>query len=230
MSFLNERQRRTLEKICDTFVPKLIPEEGDEHTLFDFCASMHDVPANVERMVEQVGGTDGQLKFKRVLKMLESRLVSGIITGVWERFSELSLEERTKILGAWRDSRRDFARRAFQAVKRITLFLAYATPDADGKHPAWTEIGYPGSCQAKRQFHATSPIKALTIDRATTLGADVLVIGSGAGGGVVAAELAAAGRDVLVVEKGDYFPDSELPGNELEGCSKLYEKKGKLTT
>ncbi len=49
MSFLNERQRRTLEKICDTFVPKLIPEEGDEHTLFDFCASMHDVSANIER-------------------------------------------------------------------------------------------------------------------------------------------------------------------------------------
>ena len=59
----------------------------------------------------------------------------------------------------------------------------------------------------------------LAIGGQTSLTTDVLVIGSGAGGGVVAAELAAAGKDVLVVDKGDYFADAEFPTSERLGMS-----------
>ncbi len=52
-----------------------------------------------------------------------------------------------------------------------------------------------------------------------TVNADVVVVGSGAGGGTVAQELAplvAAGKRVLVLERGPRFRDEEFNGQELE--------------
>ena len=42
------------------------------------------------------------------------------------------------------------------------------------------------------------------------LSADAVVIGSGTGGGTVAAELVAAGKDVIVLEKGGYFRQDDF--------------------
>ncbi|MFI2780041.1 GMC family oxidoreductase N-terminal domain-containing protein [Streptomyces sp. ALB3] len=53
---------------------------------------------------------------------------------------------------------------------------------------------------------------------------DVIVVGAGAGGVVAARELAAAGRDVLLVERGANHRNSELRGNHLQGKrAELYQ-------
>ena len=62
---------------------------------------------------------------------------------------------------------------------------------------------------------------------------DVVIVGSGAGGGTVAAELAplcAAGRKVLVIEQGARFLDHEFSGRELEMADALYEDRGGFLT
>jgi choline dehydrogenase-like flavoprotein len=63
--------------------------------------------------------------------------------------------------------------------------------------------------------------------------ADVVVIGSGAGGGTVAQRLvplARAGRRVLVVEQGARFSDAEMSGDEVEMAPALYEDAGGFLT
>jgi choline dehydrogenase-like flavoprotein len=56
--------------------------------------------------------------------------------------------------------------------------------------------------------------------------ADVVVVGTGAGGAVVGAELAEAGRDVLFVEEGGYHPTSSFNPYLTESIPRLYRDAG----
>ncbi|TMA70725.1 MAG: FAD-dependent oxidoreductase [Deltaproteobacteria bacterium] len=56
--------------------------------------------------------------------------------------------------------------------------------------------------------------------------ADVVVVGSGAGGAVVARELAARGRDVVVVEEGGFFTGKNFTANPREMIDLLYRNRG----
>ena len=62
---------------------------------------------------------------------------------------------------------------------------------------------------------------------------DVVIIGSGAGGGTVAQELAPLVRDgvrILVLEQGPRFADHEFTGRELEMADALYQDGGGFLT
>ncbi|MEP7345729.1 MAG: GMC family oxidoreductase [Gemmatimonadaceae bacterium] len=67
----------------------------------------------------------------------------------------------------------------------------------------------------------------------TDLSYDVVIVGSGAGGGTVAQELgvlARAGKKVLVLEQGPKLEDHEFNGQELDMSSALYEDGGGFLT
>ena len=57
-----------------------------------------------------------------------------------------------------------------------------------------------------------------------------MVVGSGAGAGVVARELAAAGRSVIVLEAGPFVPEPEMPTHELAAFDRLYLDHGLTST
>jgi choline dehydrogenase-like flavoprotein len=62
---------------------------------------------------------------------------------------------------------------------------------------------------------------------------DIVIVGSGAGGGTVAKELAPMAREglrILVVEKGARFRDEDFSGRELEMAGALYEEGGGFLT
>lgn len=59
---------------------------------------------------------------------------------------------------------------------------------------------------------------------------DVLIIGSGAGGGVVASEMAEKGWSTLVVEKGIYQRPDEMTTTPKDGFYNLYEGQGLMAT
>ena len=62
------------------------------------------------------------------------------------------------------------------------------------------------------------------------LSADVCIIGSGAGGAVVASVLAAAGVSVIVVEEGGYFSTADFDMHEAHTVPKLYQEAMQRTT
>jgi choline dehydrogenase-like flavoprotein len=153
--------------------------------------------------------------------------------GGWSRFEALDLAGRERVLLALAGHRVSRLRTAFQAMKRLGLFLAYADPgDAGAGNPSWPRIGY------ERPAPAVDPpapsIRTMDADRTAAdpleLETDVVIVGSGAGGGVVAARLAAGGRDVIVVEAGPYLDEESMPTLEAQAMQRLYLDQGTSAT
>jgi len=65
---------------------------------------------------------------------------------------------------------------------------------------------------------------AAALERDLTLEADVVVIGTGAGGGTTAEILAKAGLKVILVEEGRLYDDRDFKMNELEAYGRLYQE------
>ena len=69
--------------------------------------------------------------------------------------------------------------------------------------------------------------KILADNETTEMEVDVVVVGSGCGGGMMAAELVKAGLTVLVLEKGGYFRSDEFKAwRESEAFLHTFEKGG----
>lgn len=69
-----------------------------------------------------------------------------------------------------------------------------------------------------------------TVDADVTLESDVCVVGSGAGGAVVARELAEAGRSVVVVEDGPYVRSRDFVQREEVMYPRIYREGGTTAT
>lgn len=74
------------------------------------------------------------------------------------------------------------------------------------------------------------PLVDANYDRDLTLSADVCVIGTGAGGAVLASELAEAGRKVVMLEKGGYHTRKDFDQTERTMMPMLFEEGGARTT
>ena len=228
MAFLSPGERHTLSLICDTFIPALPAEKGEDARLFGLGAAQLKTAEQVETAFERIANESDRGQLKLVLGLLEYGATNGIATGTWKGFSDLDLDGRTAVLRAWANSSIPASRKLFQSLKRLTLFLFYSTMPDNEPNPAWDAFGY-GNLPTPSE-NGARPIKPLDITKPTTLYTDALVIGSGAGGGVVAGELSAAGHDVIVVEKGGYYAEPDFHGREQESSDSLFEKHASLTT
>lgn len=61
-----------------------------------------------------------------------------------------------------------------------------------------------------------------------TIDAEVVVVGTGAGGGPFAAELAEAGVDVVLLEEGGYYKTEDFTSDAAEMVKKLYRNAGAM--
>jgi ferredoxin len=225
MGFLSASEKQTLALIGDTFIPALEAEAGDDPRLFEVVASDFELVDLLEDALERTASDSLRFQLRLFLRLLENGLFNGIVTGHWRPFSALSLRARTDLLYKWATSRLEIRRTAFQGFKRLTLGLFYMIPE---KNPTWPALKYDGPPAPKKD--TPRPIVPLGIDTATTLDSDVLIIGSGAGGGVVAGELSAAGFDVIIAEKGGYYAEQDFHGEEMASNDEMFENHGVLTT
>jgi choline dehydrogenase-like flavoprotein len=218
---LTPRQKHALESICETFLPKA---EG-----WPSAVEMG-VPEALAEALEFNPRTRDRAQFLNLLDVWDSKLHAFITVGEYENFSELDEVNRGKILLSWADSTLGKRRAAFQALRKAIGFLYVMLPEFRGaRNPVWQKIKYPGPLGIQKP-QTERPLRPISLDKEVALSCDVCVIGSGAGGGVAAAVLAAAGKDVIVLEAGSYYDDADFDGAELQGYRRLYSEGGFAAT
>ena len=191
-------------------------------TLVDGGAEQADLATRVAGHVATLPRAADRAELDLLLRLFESRMVNLLIAGIPRPLSAMTSAQRERYLRGWATSRLPARRKAFQALKRLVTVTHYTTPGTA------RAIGYPGPLGPPPV--TPKPIRPVAISADTTLTCDVVIVGSGAGGSVVAAELAARGKDVIILEKGAYQNESDFTQHEGEGLERLYDAGGLLAT
>ena len=228
--WLAPKEFALLESICEAFFPSLEPPPGSSEDLATFyrlkASDVSLAPLVSDALSKEEA--DKRAEVHLLFTLMNSPILGMLLIGSLRRFVDLSPAQREQYLLALANSPIGKFREGYQALKRLCCFYFFATPVADGKNPTWKSMGY--EVPAPPPATATRPIKPLTITENTRLECDVVVIGSGAGGGLVAGELAMAGKSVIVLEKGGYVSDTDFTLQESEAMNNLYLHRGTLTS
>ncbi len=211
---ITETQRSTLAALVDTFVPAVaVPQ--DRTGFWAYRGSDAGVPGAIEQVLSDQLPEPARSGLQQLLDALAG---AGLTTS--------PQEVREGILAAVETSSPEAAA-GLRALKGLTLLLAYGLPGtAERRNPSWEETAYPGP----RSGAPPVPKTIVPLAPEGTLEADVCVVGSGAGGGVIAAELATAGRRVVVLETGGYFNEADFAQLELLAYQTMYYRGGLVPT
>lgn len=217
---LSDRELAALRLIVDTFAP------GDGH----------DVPSATElgseRLLLTMVGREPRKKETRrlrtILRLWDNRWLGRVLHGSRTPFSTLSHDRREGVLLRLAESRLAFRRHIFSSLRTLVLATYYMESDAESSSPVWQAIGYtPPKLPEPAGSGTALPMTAIDSDNA--IDCDVVVVGAGAGGGAAAAALAAAGWHVVVVEAGQYHPDTDFDGTEKTALQNLYAGSPQMT-
>jgi len=207
----NPLQRKTLTAVVDTFVAS-VPRDDDPTGFYAAKGSDIGADAAAEQYLlsrlpeEQLAG---------LLQLIDTAALVGL--------KNQPQAVREAIIANLAGISPESAH-AISALYQISVIFAYSLPGPESGNPLWAGMGYPGMVQAPPQTPKT--LDVITPSGDMTLEADVVVVGSGSGGGVAAAVLAEAGKRVIVLEAGGYFNESDFVQLEPLAYQNLFLRGG----
>ncbi|MEA2481690.1 MAG: hypothetical protein QOJ07_3612 [Thermoleophilaceae bacterium] len=213
----DDSRRAVLRVFCDTIVPR-IERPDDPDGFWARSASDLDIAAAVEQLVSEIPDEETRGGLMQLLDVLAAQ-------GLGNAPSQASREQVLRnIAFASPDGAAGIG-----ALSGLTLFLFYGAPDPQtGINPNWATLGYSGPPGPAPQ---EPKVIAITVpDDGQTFEADAVVVGSGAGGSVIAAGLAQQGRKVVVLEASGYFNESDFLGLELPAYQEMFWRGGPTPT
>ena len=176
------------------------------------------VPEVPDRMLETLSvaaSETDRAKVLNALRLLDGRAGALVLTRKRLPVSWMNPSEAEAVLQSWQASRLGDIRLLANTVIGLAVFSLYAhEPDQ------WKYLGYPGPLD--HPVADPPQLQPLAVDGDVHLECDVVVVGSGAGGGCVAAGLAAEGLDVIVLEKGPFVTEEHFNHLEPEASRNLY--------
>lgn len=218
-----------LEAICETLLPSLEPPENSTEKVAAYyrrCA--HDLQV-AQQIAEKLGqeGPEVQADIRLFLSLFTAPPIGLFLAGSARPFRDLPQAKREQYLLALANSPVGPFRQGYQGLKRLAGLIYFSTIDGEGRNPNWPVLEYDAPVPPPAISQTIVP---MAISQDTTLEADVVVIGSGAGGGVVAGELARTGKHVIVLEQGGYNYEGNFTWQEAQAMPELFLKRGALST
>ncbi len=213
---LSERAVSTFAAVCDT----LLPAVAGKGEAWSKSATELGLPERLHDVYDLLPNDRARRDVRQLLSLLDSAPGGLVLYRKPRKFTSLSPMQRADALRSMSTSSLGPARQAFKALKLLAGYLYVTPPDGSRTTPAWTAMGYPGPDGPPAEV--PKPITPTTISGETEWTADVVIVGSGAGGGVAAGVLAEAGLDVVVLEKGQYHNEADFTHVESEAYRDMY--------
>lgn len=223
---LTEKEKRAFSVAFDTLIPSI--ENKVENSAF-WSRNASDINA-VDTLIDLANSfeLEHQKELKDLAKLLCSPLCGLTGTFKFKPFANLDFDTRTQLLQKWSTSSLPQLRKGFNALKKLAGFIFYGKIIGN-KNPNWEAIDYEGPADTSKLNNVDS-LNFLKITNGEDISCDTVVVGSGAGGSVVASILAKKGETVIVVDKGPYLKPNEITQQEMPMIRKLYERQGTLAS
>jgi len=208
---------RTFAAVAETLLPGTQLEDGRDEGLsarrLGLASRLTGLAAGLPHETERVA-------LRAMLLLLGSRAGGLALHGTARAFEDLGPTEAEAAFRAMSSSPRLKIRQVAVTLRRVVATLAATARPGERHTPVWDVMGYPGPLgPPPDEPRRLSPV---TVDRPSTWTCDVVVIGSGAGGGVAAAVLAEAGLDVVVLERGEHREAADFSHLQHEADRDLY--------
>ncbi|KAF9934406.1 hypothetical protein FBU30_002230 [Linnemannia zychae] len=241
---LTDDQIKVFYAIIDTFIPELTGQELEDFVrkysngtndeavrAFGKSGIMNE---NLGRLVVDKLHTLPPEKIDElgtVFKVLNTKIGTLALGGTYGEFASLPREQRTQIILGWSNSMITKLRIFSRAILSLAA-LSYFANSVEAVHSAMEYPGADPEMHSERFTSKTFPVYDFiqVPPQGLEQTYDVVIVGSGAGGGVMAAELAKAGKRVLVIEKGHHYHQSELKTTQTDGLTNHYENGGALSS
>ncbi|KAI7888795.1 uncharacterized protein EV154DRAFT_516488 [Mucor mucedo] len=233
---LNNDQLGTLKAIVETFIAPLSKEQEDalviklqathtEEQVRQFCqlsASSLESIQTTRGFINRTVLPEKRKELLMILSVLSTRAGTFALTGHFDEFKNLSIADREKVILNWKNSFLPQLRLLYKTFHSLACHPIYAAHS--------TQLSAAMHFNPKLDAQYENIPERLPMLSPNEIGEDatfdVVIIGSGAGGGVVASKVAQAGKSVLVIEKGDYHHEDEFLMDESKALTNLYEHGG----
>ncbi|KAH9091353.1 hypothetical protein LEN26_018765 [Aphanomyces euteiches] len=229
----------TLRKFSNGTVPE--QEESDLFNLTQVDVQEVGVLHSMEVLLHKLP-EDKWKELETVFSLLNTGWGTKLVTGAARMvpFHQLTLPEREDALRNLARSRMSRFRSLFLVLKDLITFCVFSKTRTIHGHPNpfWNALNYAGKPEeAERPPRSAfwepkfEDVKAMAASgQPIEIETDVVIVGSGAGGGVIAAELAKAGHRVLVLEKASYYNPADASFHELQSFMDNFENSSVLAT
>lgn len=210
MAELTPTQREVLRALVDTAVPSLEVED-DPHGFW----ALSGTSVGVDQALEEALADMSEADQTGMAQLLDGLAMLG--------FQHQGRNTREGMLGTAMALAPE-ALVAISTLRGASCLLAHSIPDENGQNPFWKQYGYPGPQIAPP---ATEPYITPHVPQdGEVLEADVVVVGSGAGGGTIAGVLAMQGKKVVVLEAGRATSERDYVGLEIDASQKMMYRGG----
>lgn len=230
-TFLGELSEEEAQRLADKYSKG--PDGADRQAIYEFAklkstdlSSKSLVESFLHRAIPPEKRTEVLLTFT----LLSTRAGTFALTGHFNKlFKDLSQKEREACILSWRDSYIPKLRLLYKSLASLCLNSVYGKNQCDLLHKA---MSYPAhdTVRSDPDYEPVNQFPRIPMLSEQELldhpRFDAIVIGTGCGGGVAAAELSKTGKKVLVIEKGTYYHESDFVLRENNAMANLYEAGG----
>ncbi|EYE98796.1 putative long chain fatty alcohol oxidase [Aspergillus ruber CBS 135680] len=177
----------------------------------------------IQRLFAEWVHDEGKNGMSMVLSALNSKPGSLILTGSTTPIAEQPLEVRERVFRGWETSRLKPIRAVYRALTAIFKKTWVTMSPTICPVIGFPRVPVHGKAMDGHEYEF---LQMPPGDEPETIETDVVIVGSGCGGGVAAKNLAEAGHNVLVVEKSYHHSTRHFPMRFNEGFTNLFESGG----